>query len=135
MSFVDFLNKGFKQYEAGAFLKMKTDNELSKYILNHTVMFFNYINHEETRQVLFDNFTTMSPIYIADTDSKYIVFQNNSFDSNVGLHGGAIQIDHAKVANSSTSINEAAPFVMFKNNQFTRNIAYLEGTAIYIGGG
>jgi len=59
-------------------------------MLNHTVMYLNYINYANTRHVFNDNFTTISPIYIADTDSKYIIFENNTFDSNIGLHGGAV---------------------------------------------
>ena len=135
MEYYDFLSRPFKQYPEGSFLQMTINNQESKEILNHTVMFFNYLNHEDTRQLLFDNYTTMSPVYISDTDAEYILFENNSFDSNVGLHGGAVLIDHQKKVNSSTSVNTEAPVVIFKNNNFTRNIAYFDGTAVYVGGG
>ena len=37
--------------------------------------------------------------------------------------------------NSSSSLKELSSIVIFKNNNFTRNIAYLDGTAIYLSGG
>jgi len=96
-------------------------------------MFLNYFDHSEVSKVLLQNYTTQSPIFIQNTESEYIIFENNSFDSNVGLYGGAILIDN----NNNPNINdkEASPFVYFKKNNFTKNMAYFEGNAVYIVGG
>ena len=46
MSYKDFLNKPFAQFDYGSFLEMKTKTQKSNEMLNHTIMFFNYFNHE-----------------------------------------------------------------------------------------
>jgi hypothetical protein len=75
---------------------MKKDVDKVRKFLNHTVIYWNYMNYEEVKTTLFENFTTISPIYISDSDTEFIVFENNTFDSNVGIHGGAIHINHQK---------------------------------------
>jgi hypothetical protein len=134
-TYTDFLSKSFDTFPAGSFLEMKFETINAKRLLNHTIMFFNYLKHDSDRQVLSENFTTQSPIYISDHDAEYVLFENNTFDSNIGLHGGAIQINHGKMDNSSTSTDKSPLIVIFNNNTFTRNIAYLDGTAIYVTGG
>ena len=65
------------------------------------------------------------------------MFQDNTFDSNVGLHGGAVHIDVSGTHEDEMGAGEwsSAPFILFKNNTFTRNMAYFEGNAIYIKNG
>ena len=62
--------------------------------LNHTVQFWNYLDHEQLKSFLFVNFTTQSVIYLKDINSDYVIFENNTFDSNIGIHGGCIHMDN-----------------------------------------
>jgi hypothetical protein len=38
-------------------------------------------------------YETQSPILLKNVIGSKIIFENNNFDSNIGLHGGAINID------------------------------------------
>ena len=96
-------------------------------------MFFNYFDHRHINTLLKTNFTSQNPIFLQNTDSEFIIFENNSFDSNIGLYGGAILIDNKN--NPNISENVPTPFIVLKNNSFTKNMAYLEGNAVHIVGG
>ena len=67
-------------------------------------------------------------------NGSHIIFQNNSFDSNIGTYGGAILIDNRLLQNSTVSNLDWSPFVYLKKNNFTRNTAYIEGNSVYIRG-
>jgi len=62
------------------------------------------------------------------------MFANNTFDSNIGIHGGAIHIDNIKQGASDEDSKQYSPFIYFQNNTFTRNMAYFEGNAIAVSG-
>lgn len=65
--------------------------------------------------------------------SSHIIFENNTLDSNMGIHGGAIHIDQESDF-FSPNYNTFAPFIYLNNNTFTRNMAYLDGNSIYTKG-
>ena len=63
------------------------------------------------------------------------MFENNTFDSNIGTHGGAIHIDLSSSDTPAAPLRPArkySPAIYMKNNTFSRNQAYLDGNAIYI---
>jgi hypothetical protein len=63
------------------------------------------------------------------------VFENNTFENNVGLHGGAIHIDQQlSQHDNQTHVNDLTTFIYFKNNSFSKNMAYFEGNAVFIRG-
>ena len=66
--------------------------------------------------------------------SSHIVFENNTFDSNIGIHGGAIHIGLGHTGDAKQTVARYSPFLYLRNNTFTRNMAYLEGNAIAIRG-
>lgn len=43
--------------------------------------------------MLRDGFTTQSPMLFSNVESEQIIITGNTFDGNVGIHGGAIHID------------------------------------------
>ena len=84
---------------------------------------------------LLKGYSNISPIYLRGLQGSYIVFSDNIFDSNIGMHGGAIHIDNI----AADPYQEAShfgryPFVLFENNTFSRNMAYFEGNALYVVG-
>jgi hypothetical protein len=54
--------------------------------------------------------------------SKAAIFENNTFEDNISFEGGAVKID--------TAIKET--IILFRSNNFTRNMAYIEGNSIII---
>ena len=62
------------------------------------------------------------------------MFENNTFDSNIGIHGGAIHVDLGHTGDAEQAVVQYSPFLYLRNNTFTRNMAYLEGNAIAIRG-
>jgi hypothetical protein len=54
--------------------------------------------------------------------SKAAIFENNTFEDNISFEGGAVKID--------TASNET--IILFRSNNFTRNMAYIEGNSIII---
>jgi hypothetical protein len=51
-----------------------------------------------------------------------VAFENNTFEDNVGIEGGAIHIQR----------NQNEGLIYFKNNTFLRNMAYIDGNAIVL---
>jgi hypothetical protein len=88
----------------------------------------------EQHQALRDNYTSQSAIFIKNAKGQHIMFANNTFDSNIGIHGGAIHIDNIKQGAPDEDSKRYSPFTYFKNNTFTRNMAYFEGNAIFVEG-
>ena len=68
-------------------------------------------------------------------NSSIIIFENNTFDSNIGLHGGAVHIDTSPLQGNVNTESHFQPYIYFKKNEFTRNMAYFEGNSVYITGG
>ena len=66
-----------------------------------------------------------------------MVFHGNTFENNIGLHGGAIHINNQQLLASRTSneTDELSPPILIKENLFRNNMAYFEGNAIYIKSG
>jgi hypothetical protein len=55
-----------------------------------------------------------------------MIIKDNNFSSNIGTFGGAITV------NSPDWKNGDMPHVVIVNNQFSGNMAYFSGNAIYI---
>ena len=74
-----------------------------------------------------------SPIFISANQGP-MLFINNTFSENIGLHGGAIEILTPNYAVHSSSDYETAglPVIIMENNNFTRNMAYMSGNAFFI---
>lgn len=104
--------------------------------LGHMLHFLTYFDPSSQSERL-KEYQSISPIFIKNVNASHIVFENNTFDSNIGLTGGAIHLDlrAAESASSASHVNWFSPFVYLKNNTFTRNMAYFEGNAVVIRGG
>lgn len=74
---------------------------------------------------LFEDYERMSLIYVSRNKAQMVVKECN-FSSNIGTFGGAITV------NSPDWINGRQPHVVVVNNQFSGNMAYFSGNAIYI---
>ena len=61
-------------------------------ILNHNIHFLNYFDPRSSSESLL-KYETQSPIMLRNVMGSHILFINNTFQDNVGLHGGAINID------------------------------------------
>ena len=62
-----------------------------------------------------------------------VLFVDITFSENMGLFGGAITInspDFSKVA--ATDASSKKPYIIFKGNTFTNNMAYVSGNAVYV---
>jgi hypothetical protein len=64
-------------------------------------------------------------IYISRTRNT-VILESNTFLRNIGLFGGAITI------NSPDQSSTNFPAIVFKNNYFESNMAYLSGNSIYV---
>ena len=70
--------------------------ELVKYepnVLKHNIHFLNYIDPASQAQILTDKYTSISPIYLENISGEHVIFKDNIFDSNIGIHGGALSIN------------------------------------------
>ena len=103
--------------------------------LGRQVHFLNYVNPFVVKDRVSDGFCSQSPIYLKNVLGQFVTFENNTFDSNIGIHGGAIHIDNRNSSRISSVHFVRSPFIYFLNNTFSRNMAYFEGNAIYIQGG
>ena len=54
-------------------------------------------------------------IYLKDINSDYVIFENNTFDSNIGIHGGCIHMDNGIQKDSSSTIDSEVAFLYLKN--------------------
>ena len=100
--------------------------------------FLNYYDPYIQDAELRDNYTTQSPIYIKGGKSKSIVIMDNVFLDNIGLRGGAINIDlqlNTKDDADPENIFNYSPFILARGNHFERNMAIFEGNAVYVKGG
>jgi hypothetical protein len=69
---------------------------------------------------------------------------NNVFKENIGFFGGAISInspnfaaiDDSKAISATSATVQAMkrPYIVLRNNDFSRNMAYMSGNAIFIQG-
>jgi hypothetical protein len=71
------------------------------------------------------DYNVESPIIIKDLKSDYIIFENNHFEGNIGMFGGAVHIHFT---------NDSHVPVVFKNNTYTKNMAYFSGNSVYVKG-
>jgi len=91
------------EYRAGAYLQFASNDTRQLY---HKLLyqrapigdihFFNYLDMEEWHAELRDNYTTQSTILLKHVRAEHVIIENNTFDSNIGIHGGAIHIDYAE---------------------------------------
>lgn len=71
---------------------------------------------------------TISPILLKDVRGN-ITIDNNRIDDNIGLHGGAINIEKPLIMAGREAINVS---IAIRNNSFNRNMAYIAGNSIFI---
>lgn len=97
----DFRSKAnaWMEYKAGAYLQFASNDTLQ---LPHqrapirVLHLFNYLDMEKWHAELRDSYTTQSTILLKHVRAEHIIIENNTFDSNIGIHGGAIHIDYAE---------------------------------------
>ena len=62
-----------------------------------------------------------------------IVLRNNTFDENIGTVGGAVHIMQPDFeSNADSKETNSHPYVYIEKNNFTNNMAYFAGNAIYM---
>ena len=85
--------------------------------LGREVHLLNYFHHFEDQHLIRNNYTHQSAIYIQNPSSEHIIFENNTFDSNVGTIGGAIHVDYQSRNEASIKhFFKYSPYLMMKNN-------------------
>lgn len=72
-----------------------------------------------------------SPVYIS-LNRQPALIEDNEFESNMGIFGGAVAIDNPNFTDDVLDSKEKHPYVMFKDNTFNLTQAYLTGNAIYM---
>ena len=61
-----------------------------------------------------------------------MVFIDNDFQDNIGLYGGALNIDSHDYGDKQLAYNASKPYIIIDSNKFKRNMAYIAGNAIYV---
>ena len=63
-----------------------------------------------------------------------MIIVNNTFSENIGTFGGSILISspNFEIYNRTTFNTTEKPYVIFQNNNFTKNMAYFAGNAFHI---
>ena len=62
-----------------------------------------------------------------------IILLNNTFDENIGTIGGAVHIMQPDFeSNADSEETNSHPYVYIEKNNFTNNMAYFAGNAIYM---
>ena len=83
------------------------------------------LRQSEDVEELYDIVERASVIYISRSRNTVII-DSNTFLRNIGVFGGAITI------NSPDQSSPNFPAIVFKNNYFESNMAYLSGNSIYV---
>lgn len=83
------------------------------------------LRQSEDVEELYDLFERISVIYISRPRNS-VLFDSNIFSRNIGMFGGAITINSPDLSSSNF------PAIVFKNNYFEHNMAYLSGNSIYV---
>ena len=130
-SLITFNNEFFKTNDQQYIEMLKYDPSY----MHKDVTMLNYFNPDSQNAELRDNYTTQSPIYLKGLKSQSLIIADNVFQDNIGLLGGSIHIDLQRNKYEQPDENTYSPFILIKNNQFIRNIAYFQGNAIFIKGG
>jgi hypothetical protein len=88
-------------------------------------------NSELNDTDIYTKFERASLFYISQ-NIEAIVFVNNIFEHNIGLYGGAINIDNPDWTGHKPYQLRNTPYVIVENNSFKQNMAYIAGNAVYI---
>lgn len=95
-------------------------------------LFSDYLNSlTELESEELSQFEKHSPIYISYPRNP-IVFDDNQFESNIGLFGGTISIDSPNFVDDVSDEMTRNPYVMISNNEFSLTQAYMSGNAVYM---
>ena len=62
--------------------------------LFHDLHLFNFYEHDKYDHSIKTRYKTETCILIQNVHSKQVIFSNNIFKNNIGLHGGAIHINN-----------------------------------------
>ena len=87
--------------------------------------FNNGFFYDDELNLFFDAFERLGVVYVS-RNRKAMIVKDSKFTNNVGTFGGAITI------NSPNWQEGITPYVAIINNQFSNNMAYFSGNAIYI---
>ena len=98
---------------AGAYLELVANETETASLLQHPLHYLSYMDPEQQHPALRDNYTSQSAILIKNARGSHIVFANNAFDSNIGIHGGAIHIDHRNQVDDVDDFERLSPFAYF----------------------
>ena len=95
--------------------------------------FTDYLNSftEQVSETLtqLENYT---PIYIADNEGP-MLFIKNTFKNNTAIFGGAVSIDNPNFQTEKRpNSKQQDPAVIFRDNLFSNNQAYLSGNALHV---
>ena len=95
-------------------------------------LFSDYLNSlTEPASEELSQFEKHSPIYISYPRNT-IVFDNNQFESNIGLFGGTIAIDSPNFVDDVSDDKTRNPYIVISNNEFSLTQAYVSGNAVYM---
>ena len=91
---------------------------------------------------LFSEFERHAGAVYISRPVKPVIFYNNDISENIGLFGGAIAInspnfdfkdaDGADSAFSAKVPSSERPYLLFAENKFEKNMAYMSGNAIFV---
>jgi hypothetical protein len=89
----------------------------------HDQNLLNMISSEKD-EILAD-YNIQSPIVIKNLLEGHLILENNVFHQNIGMYGGAVYMHNTE---------DQEILVYFKNNTYTKNMAYFAGNAVYVSG-
>lgn len=132
MSF--YLNQISNLYEL-AICEEGQEKEQDVYLLKTGIK--PYLDQRLGLATLFNRFERHSGAIYISRPTKPVLLIGNSFKENIGLFGGAISINspnfQALNSDGETTADKLPYFVLHKND-FTRNMAYMSGNAVFIQG-
>ena len=111
-------------------------------MLSHGIR--NYLDQRLGLASFYNQFERHSGAIYISRPTKPVIFISNIFKENIGIFGGAISINSPNFAaiddikaNSAASATIPAmkrPYIVLRDNEFTRNMAYMSGNAVFIQG-
>lgn len=90
---------------------------------------------------LFNRFERHSGAIYISRPTKPVLFIENSFKENIGLFGGAVIINSPNFQAMNTAADsdddatvkaDMLPHIVLHKNDFTRNMAYMSGNAVFV---
>lgn len=94
-----------------------------------------YLSQKYGLNMLYNEFERLSGAIYISRPIKPVVFIGNTFEENIGLFGGAVSVNSPNFAflDDPGAIKDQ-PYVLFYENVFSRNMAYISGNAVFMQG-